>query len=244
MGVVPKDSMSINLTQCQLPREAHTEKAEVKACQRLLGTRRGALVCSLKVLNPSVPPFSQVLTDWLSELLKQTLPLLKCPELLLKQITDQVLLKRQRQQQLQRLGFSIQDTTSWSIQIRIVLAISHGRHSCVFVKLLDRYCKETVWMDPRCSGMASSHSAVHVTSPFPRHLYPIAAWCYLAPRSQLLLGSTAAVFAHATHQMPLEPHSFPSHLLRTCPSFQPAVSSQHTHSSEDPARGLLERLMA
>lgn len=23
MGVVPKDSMSINLTQCQLPREAH-----------------------------------------------------------------------------------------------------------------------------------------------------------------------------------------------------------------------------
>lgn len=188
--------MSINLTQCQLPREAHTETAEVKACQRLLGTRRGALVCSLKVLNPSVPPFSQVLTDWLSELLKQTLPLLKCPELLLKQITDQVLLKRQRQQQLQRLCFSIQDTTSWSIQIRIALAISH-----VFIKLLDRYCKETVWVDPRCSGMASSHSAVHVTSPFPRHLYPIAAWCYLAPCSQLLLGSTTAVFAHATHQM-------------------------------------------
>lgn len=131
MGVVPKDSVSINLTQCQLPKEAHTEKAEVKACQRLLGTRRGALVCSLKVLNPSVPPFSQVLTDWLSQLLEQTLPLPKCPELLLKQITDQVLLKRQRQQQLQRLCFSLQDTTSWSIQIRIVLAIIVQAQLCV-----------------------------------------------------------------------------------------------------------------
>lgn len=66
MGVVPQDSVSINLTQCQLPREAHTQKAEVTGCQRLLGTRRGTLVCSPKVLNPSVPPFSQVLTDRLA----------------------------------------------------------------------------------------------------------------------------------------------------------------------------------
>lgn len=85
-------------------------------------------------------------------------------------------------------------------------------------------------MDPRCSGMASSHSAVHVTSPFPRHLYAIAVWWYLAPHSQLLLGSTAAVFAHATHQMPSEPHSLlPITPLENMPiissgSFQPAHS--------------------
>lgn len=66
MGVVPQDSVSINLAQCQLPRETHTQKAAVTGCQRLLGTRRGALVCSLKAQNTSVPPFSCVLTDRLA----------------------------------------------------------------------------------------------------------------------------------------------------------------------------------
>lgn len=45
---------------------AHRGQAEVTGCQRIPGSRTGALLCSLNVLNPSVPPFSQVLTDRLA----------------------------------------------------------------------------------------------------------------------------------------------------------------------------------
>lgn len=46
MRVVSEDSVSINLTQCQLPREANTEK-RWQSDRVLLGTTRAALLCSL-----------------------------------------------------------------------------------------------------------------------------------------------------------------------------------------------------
>lgn len=47
MGVVSKDCMSINLTQCQLPREACTEKALVTGCQGTVWDHTMSLICSL-----------------------------------------------------------------------------------------------------------------------------------------------------------------------------------------------------
>lgn len=81
MGVMSKDSMSINLTQCQLPREACTEKAAVIECQGPAwvhdkspdlqpGLRKEKQMC----LGLS---FGFCQTGWLSQLPNQNMSLLK-----------------------------------------------------------------------------------------------------------------------------------------------------------------------
>lgn len=74
-------------------------------------------------------------------------------------------------------------------------------------------------MDPRCSGIPSSHFPVHVTS-FPRHLYTIVVSSYLPPRSQLLLKSAAVANFCSCH---------PSDTFRSTLPPSHHASQEHAH---------------
>lgn len=127
MGVVSKDRVSINLTQCQLPREACTEKALVTGCQGTVWDHTMSLICSLTRERESRDVLDSDFGRWTdSQLLKQSLKMdiqeyLK----LVKQLPMQAPLNKSSIKVEKVLSktllrhISMQNNTRWSIRMQI-----------------------------------------------------------------------------------------------------------------------------